>query len=44
MVKDHLYFLKKIKKLKLYIVKFNKNNIMKRKVYFYYYILKSKNQ
>lgn len=42
MVEDYINFLKKIKKLKLYMIKFNKNDIIKLKIYFFNYIVKKK--
>lgn len=44
-VEDHSNFLnKRIKKLKRYIVEFNKDSTIKLKVYLSNYIIKSKNQ
>lgn len=43
-VEDCLNFLKKIKKLKLYIVEFNENGTMKPKVYPPDYVIEDKNQ
>ena len=36
-------FLNKIKKLKLYLIKFNKNSIIKNKIYLLDYIVRDKN-
>lgn len=43
-VKDHKIFLNKIEELKLYIVEFDKDGIIKSKVYPLEYIVKSKDQ
>lgn len=40
-VKDYISFLKKIKNLKLYIIKFNKNSIIKLKIFIFDYIIDS---
>lgn len=39
-MKDYKNIFTKIKKLKLYMVKFNKNNTIKLKIYFFNYIVK----
>lgn len=44
MVKDYTYFLKKIKKLKPYMVKFNKDGTIKPKVYLFDCIVEDKNR
>lgn len=42
MIKIFNYFLTKIEELKLYIVKFNKNNKIKARVFLFNYIIKDK--
>lgn len=44
MVKDYTHFLKIIKGLKLYIVKYEEDRTIKVKVYLANYIIKSQNQ
>ena len=43
MVKNYKRFLNKIKKLKLYLIKLNKNDIIKNKIYLSNCIIKDKN-
>lgn len=43
-IEDHLYFLEKMKKLKLYMIELNKDDIMKPKVYSLNYMFENKNQ
>lgn len=39
-IEDYKNFLNKIKKLKSYLVEFNRNSIMKNKIYLFKYIIK----
>ena len=41
-IEDYTNFSKKIKKFKLFLIKFNKNSTMKSKIYFLNYIIKNK--
>lgn len=42
-VKDYNILLKKMKKFKLYLVKFNKDDVIKTKIYLSNYIIKQEN-
>lgn len=44
LIKNCCDFLKKIEKLKLLIIKFNQDNIIKPKVYYFNYIIKKNSQ
>lgn len=44
MIKNYIYFWKKIEKLKVWIFEFNKDDTMKLKVYFLNCIIESKKQ
>lgn len=43
MIKDSKNFLNKIEKIKLFLVKFNKNGIIKNKTYLFDYVIKGEN-
>lgn len=37
-IKNHKNFLKKIEELKLYMIKFDQNDIIKSKIYYFHYV------
>lgn len=44
MVEDYIHFLKKMEKLKLYMIEFNKDSTIKLKVYHFNCVVEGKNQ